>query len=537
MSPAEIPEARWNGYAIRPRKTGGLVEHDDGTLEIGAERDYLVELPSGARERAWRALEPLTPGLALLRFGNFVGESTLGGRRLLVTSNRLEPAEVEHMLDEVVAALHSLPFSFETPTRLAYERDVAAWEDVDYQAYAFVAHSLRGIGPHDLPAAFDRILARPHMRLVATAAEVPLARADRVDAETIVSLGQGRSPLHPVRPHTALAASPVAVALRGRVPETVRAGRMVETRDTAENRFVVAVLRAARRIVDRFEEAVLRDYPPLAERHLRESRELSALLDRWRRHPALTDVAPARRMQTQSTVLRGRPGYREVTRFFVDLQARTRLLDADDAQRLLEARDAALIYEYWCFFQVVKAVRAVLGREPNVTPFRYRSFGSHVPHAYSAEFGPARVSFNLEFRPPRSYSVRLRPDIALELPDGTLHLFDAKLKREEPIAAAADDDDADLDAEERRATYRRGDLYKMHTYRDALNARSVWILFPGRQVLTVAFRPEPAGGPEASDPAPSGVGAIPLLPGSAAHRAGLTGIVRTTLEGGSVAQP
>jgi hypothetical protein len=29
------------------------------------------------------------------RFGNFIGESTIGGRRLLVTSDRLRPYEVD----------------------------------------------------------------------------------------------------------------------------------------------------------------------------------------------------------------------------------------------------------------------------------------------------------------------------------------------------------------------------------------------------------------------------------------------------------
>ena len=81
------------------------------------------------------------------------------------------------------------------------------------------------------------------------------------------------------------------------------------------------------------------------------------MLDRWRRHPRFAGVAASPTdCRAESTVLRGRPGYRQVTRFFVDLQARTRLLDPTDAEQLLEVRDAALIYEYWCYFQVVEAV-------------------------------------------------------------------------------------------------------------------------------------------------------------------------------------
>jgi predicted component of viral defense system (DUF524 family) len=241
---------------------------------------------------------------------------------------------------------------------------------------------------------------------------------------------------------------------------------MVETTETPENQFVVRVLAIAEAILNRFERAIHRDYPERAQRHLDEVAESRALLSRWRRHPALANVQPAKRPPVNSTVLRGRPGYREVTRFFADLQARTRLLDEADAQQLLELRDAALIYEYWCYFQVVDAVQDTLRRAPTPTAFQPKSFGSTIARAYAADFGEAKVLFNQEFRKPDYYSVRLRPDITLRLEDGTIHLFDAKLKRE-PIAATTSSETT-IEEEEQRATYRNGDLYKMHTYRDAL---------------------------------------------------------------------
>lgn len=528
MSAAQIPEARWGEYRIQPRGAAALIEHPDGTLELLAEREYLVEMPENARERSWQALEPLRPGLWLLRFGNFIGESTLGGKRLLVTSNRLRPNEVDAMLDDVVSALQSLPFHFDTPASLAYARDMLTADDVVYQAYAFLRHAIQGIGPHDLAEAFERILARPHMRLVSRLADVPLARADRVDANTVVSLARRPGPLHPIPASSPLARSPIATALRMKTPESVRSGRMVETTRTPENEFIVAVLDAARGIVNRFEQAVRRTYPERADRLLEESSTLASLLDRWKRHRVLDGVMPARRFSIASTVLRGRPGYRQVTRFFVDLQARTRLLDADDAQRLLEARDAALIYEYWCYFQVVEAVSNVLGRRPSPTRFQHGCFGSNVPRAYSADFGSARVWFNREFRPPRSYSVPLRPDIALELADGTLHLFDAKLKRD--VIATQAVSEAELELEEQQATYRRGDLYKMHTYRDALGARSVWILFPGRNVERASFEPSRrASEHPGSSHYPEGVGAHPLLPGLRSDREELVSLVQAML--------
>jgi predicted component of viral defense system (DUF524 family) len=140
-----------------------------------------------------------------------------------------------------------------------------------------------------------------------------------------------------------------------------------------------------------------------------------------------------------------------------------------------------------------------------------------------ADFGQARVWFNLNFSPPRSYSIPLRPDIALSVNAAGLHLFDAKLKRENLVDASASE--AEIEEQEQRATYRRGDLYKMHTYRDALGAQSVWILFPGRSVDRVHFEPRPASQSEA----PSGVGALPLLPGREEDEARLRDLVATMI--------
>ncbi|MBK7780999.1 MAG: hypothetical protein IPJ58_09580 [Ardenticatenia bacterium] len=95
----------------------------------------------------------------------------------------------------------------------------------------------------------------------------------------------------------------------------------------------------------------------------------------------------------------------------------------------------------------------------------------------------------------------LRPDIALTVPDGPgrgLHLLDAKFRLQrvadlvgEGMAGTEGGWSGDpgggeeareerLEAEERRGSFKRADLYKMHTYRDAIRgARSVWALYPG----------------------------------------------------------
>jgi uncharacterized protein len=138
----------------------------------------------------------------------------------------------------------------------------------------------------------------------------------------------------------------------------------------------------------------------------------------------------------------------------------------------------------------------------------------------------AEVLYNVSYSRPSSgsiaigrdsYSVRLRPDVTVRAADGGLHLFDAKVKVE--IRQAVDAEDGE-DAAERPDTFKREDLYKMHAYRDALGAQSVWILYPGSDATASEYAsPRVAAAAPVADGF-QGVGAIALRPG-ADHDGGL----------------
>ena len=118
----------------------------------------------------------------------------------------------------------------------------------------------------------------------------------------------------------------------------------------------------------------------------------------------------------------------------------------------------------------------------------------------------------------------MRPDIALAIPTGPnagLHLFDAKfrLDRLDALLPIADEETDAERQQERRGTFKRADLYKMHTYRDAIpEARTVWILYPGSEMRFFPADPQqpPVTTFASTLPVPlAGVGAIPLLPAEA----------------------
>ena len=97
---------------------------------------------------------------------------------------------------------------------------------------------------------------------------------------------------------------------------------------------------------------------------------------------------------------------------------------------------------------------------------------------------------------------------------------------------------------ERAGTFKRGDIYKMHAYRDAIpDARSVWILYPGSEFAFFdALGGEASAGRQGfASPVDlpaklEGVGAIPLSPildeppNWGLPAPGRGGYLRTTLE-------
>ena len=147
---ASVSTAICGPYEIVAQSEGSLRERPDGALVLTAEERYLVRIGEGGERDALRGAMTVLDGgrEGVLRFGNFVGRAELGGRRLVVQSRRLDAAAVHEMLNEVAAALASLPFSVATPAGAAYVRAREMAPDALYHAYVFRAR--RDAGPRPI---------------------------------------------------------------------------------------------------------------------------------------------------------------------------------------------------------------------------------------------------------------------------------------------------------------------------------------------------------------------------------------------------
>ena len=166
--------------------------------------------------------------------------------------------------------------------------------------------------------------------------------------------------------------------------------------------------------------------------------------------------------------------------------------------------------------RVVTALERLLGPPSSRSRFEASGFQADLRWGYRVAWPGLEVSYNENFPRPAaaghragrdSYSLPLRPDIVLRSAGGRLTLFDAKLKRNFKGVVV----DRPGSGED---TFKPEDLHKMHAYRDALGAHSVWVLYPGE---TAKLQGYPAPGGTEGQPGAhfAGVGAVALRPGVA----------------------
>ncbi len=403
------------------------------------------------------------------------------------------------LLEQVGHEVVELLLTVGTPTGIP----LASSGDLSASPLAFLFHLRSLLASHELPDAIESILRRPHERLGEDRQEGFVWEFRHPD---VAAMSRATEYLPDV---SATARSPAFLPVPIRYDGRSRS----VSRDTQENRYVKALLED---IVRRAESGIrdLRDAGSLAA-----MRELVIHADRireWLSRPLWREVGPFRQMPSNSQVLQRRSDYRRVFDADMRLHLGLRLPwspNTNDADSTFgDMRPIDVLYEYWCFLVIRRLVASICGSaiEPldsllvrSMNGFRLqlaRGKESKTVFRWAiAEKATCQVElyFNRHFASAagavegRSYSVGLRPDVSLcieRIQTGAvgarhwLH-FDAKYRREIDVAALVGATDDSLSGGDPCArieeTYKRADLYKMHTYRDAIiSTRGAYALFP-----------------------------------------------------------
>jgi predicted component of viral defense system (DUF524 family) len=511
------------------RSRFGKIEPDDvpDGIVLRGEVEWLVE--GGETEIA--VLLATTAGLgvkasaqsAILKFGNVVGTFNLGSFGVLrVRCGKWGEDVFDALLEDLTRRVLAMPFSATQAAGLPHDRSIGDRDDVLLHAFLYARHILLAAqGDQSLPRALEVIVRDPHRLFSAERAKVDLFAARRVDARTIARVAMGADGVMSATGYAAR--TPLARALRGYLPTVVDVPRVEHTFDTAENRFVLEFMRQLRAIIDRVENIARSKAKPSTFwiNTIKDCEAMRRVLGPFERHDVWIDVGRMAHVPIGSSVLQRRRGYADVLWHHLALRAAARIpFDKTTLEtHLLGLKDVATLYEVWCYFAVVDAVRDVIGREPDIVQeMDVKVDEVDLKRGFSVAWtGGPTVHYNLSFSrrkktPRRSASLLLRPDIVIEIERGgqpELHVFDAKLKVD-GVASIDDESDEEEEDESDPLTFKKDDIAKMHAYRDALpHVRSARVLYPGN-----IARDFPALEPGAA--ATDVVGALPLNPGSLA---------------------
>lgn len=346
------------------------------------------------------------------------------------------------------------------------------------------------------------MLGAPHRKLRDRPEFVPLHEASEADADVLVGILHSPDEWVPARGFT------LAERLGGYAPARVWQRQPEESFDTPENGFVLSFLSELPTATEALPDA------PWWGNVSAERQEVvvgtASTLRQTAAHSMWAEVDSMQRFPSASQMLLRREGYRDLLELWQLFHQSRRPL-FEPLRHAIDVRDVATLYEMWVYFTLVEEIAVLLAESPVIELAVTDEKG--LGWRSIARFGGVgELVYNQTFsRSSRgSYSVPLRPDFAWCRQGKADVVLDAKFRMDVQTLLDDDDDTA-------AATPKRADLYKMHTYRDALGVRAAVSVYPGTESVFYSQSPDKPSllslhtllCGEAS-----GIGAIPLRPGS-----------------------
>jgi predicted component of viral defense system (DUF524 family) len=473
--------------------------------------------PSKRAERHGRSEGQIAPGIFVGTLKLNILDKTTKQKSCSVT---LEVRSVKasyrsdyrYMLEEIARQCTDLIMQHSSPVSQAFTKDYKADPATAYQRFAFVKSILDS---NEFQESVHKIISSPVTTWAETDAEVDIRKVRRLK----------NSHLRQITSRSNRINLPMEHSLYGTVksiPARITVEGKTETVDTPENRFVKHALETFLNFCMEIRKCLFKENGNMSRAYA-EADTLSAKLEDILTHDIFKSVSPPQSIPLNSPVLQRKEGYREILRSWLmfDLAARLVWHGGEDVYSAGK-RDVAILYEYWLFFKLLEIFGQLFSLDldsisqlvmPTADGLGLKlKAGKHTPLKGIYDH-PAR-KLNIEFSYNRtfpgnqaypaegSWSRQMRPDYTLSIwPVGftqkeaeqqelTVHVhFDAKYRvesvsqifGENTSTETTEDEVLNLEKEEqRKGTYKRADLLKMHAYKDAIRRTvGAYVLYPG----------------------------------------------------------
>jgi predicted component of viral defense system (DUF524 family) len=408
--------------------------------------------------------------------------------------------DYRHMLEEITEKCTELLLQHSSPVSQYFEVDFNADANTLYQRFAFIKSILESVEFND---SVHKIISVPVTRWKESEIIKDIRSVKRFNNSAIRQLTSAGNRIDLPNEH------PLKNRLQS-IPSKIKVSNKTETVDTPENRFVKHALISF--------QSFCSDFKTKLNDNNRIKNEAGLLIDRLEQflsHSVFKEISNPTTLPLNSPVLQRKEGYREILRVWLmfDLAAKMVWHGGDDVYSG-NKRDVAVLYEYWLFFKLLDIIKEVFKIDSLATEKLIEQTsdglglklkqGKFLPveGVYISDTRKLRIefSYNKTFSGDNAYpdggswTINLRPDYTLSIwPYGIeqtqaereeliVHIhFDAKYKIENLQTIFGKDENLDGEKEEqKKGTYKRADILKMHTYRDAIRRTAgAYVLYPG----------------------------------------------------------
>lgn len=457
------------------------------------------------------------------------------------------------MISDLSEAAAGLIFEKEAPLYQEFDFDNRP-RDTYYEDFMFLEYLFR---PRQLPEAYEYVLNHLYNRLEKKREMKPIHSASSVGSHELIEMVSNPKNLSKTEdPPTDWPES-----MGDYVPREVNIESTEESIDVPENRLLKNLLMSIDKLIFKLLESKYgKEKGYIRDKLKKYQNKVQDFLS----HDWVDQVSELQHVPSNSQVLQKREGYREIFQYFINFNFAFRL-QWKEMRDNLRGYNRCLheLYEYWCYFKMVKVLEDITGCKVDYKDLFEtkewmievkRGNKSRLPFQFEMEGDEVNMelmynkTFSRNTREP-SYSLPFRPDYTLHIFLYNEHHFvhfDAKYRSEGDVIEFYDkigsekisSDEEKLEKDEKEAierdkeenikkTYKNADIYKMHTYKDAiLETQGAYILYPGDE--DAVFRVED------DQPIPS-VGAFPLTPGKdAGEEKGLErfviGVIKTVIK-------
>ena len=414
-------------------------------------------------------------------------------------------SDYRHMLSEITSYYTDLVMQQGAPVTQKFEVDYDTPQQTLYQKFAFVKSIVED---DQFGEAIHKIISNPVRKWAETTVERHIESVRKLSKSSLRQIVTKKDRV------------PYSGVINGldSLPRNLTVSHKTDSVDTPENQFVKYVLTS----FYGFCSSLGTKKNATAQLRM----EIDAVCNILAGHMNglfFKDVSNPSQLNLGSPVLQRKEGYREILQAWLmfDLAAKLTWSGGDDVYEAGK-KNVAVLYEYWLFFKLMECVsevfnvptvekKCLISKDDDGINLELRQGHTKMIHGTTTA-GNRRLNVSLYYNrtfshtddiySSGSWTMNMRPDYTLsiwpgemseaeaEREDAIVHIhFDAKYRLNKIII---EDKEIDLDAEEKelqeekenreKDIYKRGDLLKMHAYKDAIRRTGgAYVLYPGTE--------------------------------------------------------